>query len=32
MFDEPASLVAMRDAQTPAEVIRLLRSGYGSDK
>lgn len=30
MFDEPASLVALRDAQTPAEVVSLLRSGYGS--
>jgi galactitol PTS system EIIA component len=30
MFDEPASLVALRDAQTPAEVVSLMRSGYGS--
>jgi PTS system galactitol-specific IIA component len=28
LFDEPASLHALKDAQTPAQVIDLLRSGY----
>jgi PTS system galactitol-specific IIA component len=28
MFDEPASLVALKEAATSAEVVRLLRDGY----